>query len=114
MVIVDANAILRYILSDNMEMAEKVEKLILMNIVHIRYEVIAEVVYVLDKVYSLSREEIEDGIKIFLSTPNVVTESEDVLILALETYAEKRLDFVDCLLYSFKIVNNYDIFTFDK
>ena len=31
-----------------------------------------------------------------------------------ETYADKKLDFVDCLLYGFKATCGYDIFTFDK
>jgi predicted nucleic-acid-binding protein len=34
--------------------------------------------------------------------------------LALETYADKKIDFVDCLLYGFKAIFGYDVFTFDK
>jgi predicted nucleic-acid-binding protein len=114
MVIIDANAILRYILNDNEDMASKVKILISKNKVILRYEVIAEVIYVLEKVYSTPRNEIMESIKFFLEFPNVETETKEVLLLALETYADFKMDFVDCLLYSFNAVCRYNIFTFDK
>jgi len=95
-------------------MAKEVNDLILNNKVTVRYEVMAEVVYVLEKVYSMSRSEIANGIKIFLGLSNIETETEDVLQLALVTYADTKMDFVDCLLYGFKAICGYDIFTFDK
>ena len=39
---------------------------------------------------------------------------KDVLQLGLETYAENNLDFVDCILYAYKSLKNYDVLTFDK
>ena len=39
---------------------------------------------------------------------------KDVLKLGLETYAEYNLDFVDCILYAYKSLKNYDVLTFDK
>ncbi|MCL1940497.1 MAG: PIN domain-containing protein [Synergistaceae bacterium] len=114
MLIIDANAILRYILCDNADMANEVNKLISGNAVTIRYEVMAEVIYVLEKLYSMPRDEIANGIRIFLALPNVKTEFKDVLLLALETYSKMKFDFVDCLLYGFSAVCGYDIFTFDK
>ena len=62
MLIIDANAILRYVLYDNEDMAKKVNELILGNTVTVRYEIMAEVIYVLEKVYSMSRSEIAAGI----------------------------------------------------
>jgi len=114
MLLIDANAILRYMLYDNSEMADKVRELIENTKITVRYEVMAEVVYVLNKVYQLPQNEIVDGISIFLSLRNVETESEEVLSLALRTYAEKKMDFVDCVLYGFKAIRGYDVFTFDK
>ena len=61
MLLIDANAILRYVLNDNSDMAGKVHELIKNNKVTIRFEVMAEVVYVLNKVYKLPRNEITDG-----------------------------------------------------
>ena len=114
MLIIDANAILRYTLNDNIDMAKTVNELIGKHKVTIRYEVMAEVVYVLEKMYKLSRKEVRDGLKAFLALPNVETETKSVLLLALETYADKNLDFVDCLLYAYKALHGYDVFTFDK
>jgi len=114
MLILDTNAILRYMLSDNLDMATKVNEIITNNSVMVRYEVVAEVVYVLEGVYSLPRNKVKDSINTFLSVPNVETESKSVLLLALETYADKNIDFVDCLLYAFKALQGYDVFTFDK
>ena len=66
MLFVDANAILRYLLYDNTDMADKVCKLIEKNKIFIRYEVLAEVVYVLNKVYSMPRAEIAGCVEKFL------------------------------------------------
>ena len=114
MLIIDANAVLRYLLHDNIDMAKTVEELLVKNEVTLRYEVAAEIVYVLEKVYSLPRDKIRDGIKAFIEEPNVKTETVNVLLLALDTYADKKLDFVDCLLYGFNAKYGYDVFTFDK
>jgi len=114
MLLIDANAILRYTLNDNHDMATKVRELISKSKLYVRYEVMAEVVYVLSKVYSLPRVEITDGIRIFLSCDNVETESKEVLDSALETFSTTKMDFVDCILLGFKRVYGYDVFTFDK
>ncbi|MCL2088988.1 MAG: PIN domain-containing protein [Oscillospiraceae bacterium] len=113
MTLIDANAILRYTLNDNLDMASKIRDLLIKSKVFIRYEVLAEVVYVLNKVYSMSKIEIAEGIKVFLSHPNVETEAVEVMSLALETYKSFNLDFVDCILYAFKCAG-CDVFTFDK
>jgi|GEM_PF-6396563 len=42
MLIIDANAVLRYLLNDNIDMAKTVDKLIEQNKVTIRYEILAE------------------------------------------------------------------------
>ena len=114
MLFIDANAILRYLLKDNIEMAAKVCELLDNAEVNVRHEVIAEVVYVLDKVYLLPRNEIAEGIKIFMSLPNVETQSEELLLFALKTYADTNIDFVDSLLYGLAAIYKHTVFTFDK
>ena len=114
MLLIDANAILRYTLNDNIDMAVKVRGLIAESKVFIRYEVLAEVIYVLNKVYLLPKNEIAEGIKMFLSHSNVETEAEEVMLLALKTYTNINMDFVDCVLYAFKSEYGYGVFTFDK
>ena len=108
--IFDANAILRYILNDNKEMADKTAEYISKGNILILNEVIAEVVFVLSgKIYQISRERIRDSLIEFL---NEVYSQDKNLIKALEIYAETKLDFVDSLLCAYSA--NHEIVTFDK
>ena len=66
MVILDTNMILRYLLNDNQEMADRAEQYINSGEASVTIEVIAEVVYVLRGVYSMERDVIADTVKGFL------------------------------------------------
>ena len=112
MVMLDTNMILRYLLNDQQEMADKAEQYLSAGNVSVTIEVIAEVVYVLKGVYSAERDQIADAIKGFLEL--VSCQEKDVLNLALDTYAERNLDFVDCVLYGYHAVHGVEIATFDK
>ena len=112
MVMLDANAILRYILNDNEDMALEVMRVIETQDVLVTIEIIAEVIYVLKRVYGADKHEITEVILAFISDINVV--EREVLKLGIETYAKNNLDFVDCILYAYKCLKEYDIFTFDK
>ena len=112
MVMLDTNMILRYILDDNKKMADIVEEYITSCDVIITIEVIAEVVYVLRKVYSLERQIVSDEVKNFAAL--VKCNESDVLDFAIDTYATKNLDFVDCVLYAYNKIDGFEIATFDK
>ena len=112
MVMLDANAILRYILNDNEKMALEVAEIIKKESSIVTIEVIAEVIYVLKRVYGIDKQLIIESVLDFISDINVV--EKDVLKLGLETYANNNLDFVDCILYAYKSLKKYDVFTFDK
>ena len=104
--------ILRYLLNDNAEMADKAETYLESGNVWVTIEVIAEVIYVLKGVYSLEREEIVATTKEFLELVNC--QESEVLELALDTFKERNLDFVDCVLYAYHKVKGAEIATFDK
>ncbi len=112
MVLLDANLVLRYLLNDNVEMADKAEQYLASGTTAITIEVVAEIVYVLRSVYSLERDTIAGTIKGFLEL--VHCQERDVLNLALDTYGERNLDFVDCVLYGYHKVKGAEIATFDK
>lgn len=112
MVILDANMILRYLLNDNEEMADRAEQYLNAGDVFITIEVISEVIYVLKGVYSLKRDVIANTVKAFVELVNC--REMDVLKLALDTYGEQKLDFVDCVLYGYHSVKGAEIATFDK
>lgn len=112
MVMLDANVILRYLLNDNEEMALEAEKVIKAQNALVTIEVIAEVVYVLKRVYAIDKMELKESVLEFLS--EVEVKEREVLVLGIETYAEQNLDFVDCILYAYKCIKKYDVLTFDK
>ena len=60
MKIADANIILRYLLDDDEELSAKAAEIIEQNELTIPNEVFAEIVYVLEKVYKIEREEISN------------------------------------------------------
>ena len=111
-VMLDANVILRYIPNDNEDMVLEVTEVIKSKNVIVTIEVIAEVIYVLKRIYGVDKREITESILDFISDIDVV--EKDVLMLGVETYAEKNLDFIDCILYAYKCIKGYDVFTFDK
>jgi len=113
MVILDANAILRYVLHDNEAQAGEVTGLLERNRCLAATEVIAEVIYVLDKVYKTPRAKILDAIQVFLNDRNVSSMQSTILAQAVEAYGNTKLDFVDCVLSGYQM-QGFQIFTFDK
>ena len=114
MVLFDTNAILRYILQDNKEMADSVELQLSKEVAYILVEVIAEIVYVLSKVYKVERKLIAEIITDITQTNKIKVVNNNVVNYALEIFASSSLDFVDCLLVAYAKEEQYSIFTFDK
>lgn len=114
MKIIDANIILRYLLNDVEDLSEKAEEIIENNDVFVPNEVIAEVVYVLEKVYKVERIEIDNYLTEFFEKQNISVLDKKVLFAAFKLFSSKKLDFVDTILYAYAKVKDYEIFTFDK
>lgn len=112
MVIFDTNMVLRYLLNDNEQMADRAEQYLQKGNVFVTVEVIAEVIYVLTGVYTLKHDTVAKTVRVFLAL--VQCKDMDVLNLALETYGERNLDFVDCVLYAYHCARGAEIATFDK
>ena len=81
MVMLDANAVLRYVLNDNEKMSLEVTKVVKKGYSIVTIEVIAEVIYVLKGVYGVDKQLITDTILDFISDIQVV--EKDVLKLGL-------------------------------
>lgn len=113
-ILFDANAVLRFILNDNEKMANKVEMILQQEKVSLTIEVLAEIVYVLEKVYSVSRKDISEGLLYFIKNENIQLTTPGVAETALSIFGIKNLDFVDCVLYAYHSNMHYEIFTFDK
>lgn len=112
MIILDANYILRFLLKDNLEMFEVAKNCIVENDCLIPNEVLAEVVYVLLKVYNTQKNDIKDALINLLIQKNIIIVDKDIVIKSLEIFNEKNLDFVDCILCAKS--KKYIIKTFDK
>jgi predicted nucleic-acid-binding protein len=114
MVIFDANAILRYILQDNQAMADEVEQQLFDGVCFIPVEVVAEIVYVLSKVYGLKRYVIAQTLTDITDLDNINIAQQHVVLHALDVFATSTLDFVDCLLIGYAKEDGHTVFTFDK
>jgi predicted nucleic-acid-binding protein len=114
MQIVDANIILRYLLKDIEELHAKAARIIENKEIHIPFEVIAEVVYVFEKIYEVPRLEIKDALSILLNYSNITTLNVDILFEALKIYEKQKIDFVDSLLVSYNHIQKDTIYSFDK
>ncbi len=106
--------ILIYLLHDKAEMADTVTDIIKNNIVTVPVEVIAEVVYVLSKVYKADRKDIQRALIDFFNIKNVTSKEYNVICRGLSLYASNNLDFVDCILCAYHLEYGYEICTFDK
>ncbi|MCK4798747.1 MAG: hypothetical protein KAT05_15325 [Spirochaetes bacterium] len=53
---------------------------------------VAEIVYVLEKVYNIKREEIEENIVDMIEYPNIQTNDKSVLKFALKKYTESKYE----------------------
>jgi len=114
MALVDANIVLRYILRDNKELARNAKVIIENKEVEIPFEVIAEIVYVLEKVYSVGRNEIYESILLVSGYSNVIVTDYTVLEYALNEYKDAHIDFVDALLLGYNKIRKKEVHTFDK
>ena len=109
--LIDANVILRHLLRDIEEQAEQA-RIIIAGGAYTTTEVLAEVVYVLEKTYHVPRERIEVALIALIG--EVSTDHAEVIIKALDIFKAKRLDFVDSVLIGRACVLGDDVFTFDK
>ena len=79
-IILDTNAVLRFITGDNIEKCNKVSELLSIADCIVPIEVIVEVIYNLENFYFHSRQFIAEEIKDFISIrENIVTEENVVL-----------------------------------
>jgi len=112
MIVLDTNYILRFLIKDNEEMYHEARNAIKNNDCFIDNEVLAEVIFVLLKVYKTSKDDIRTSLEKFLSLPNIILNSKVTILKALEIFDEKNLDFVDAILCAKS--KKYEVKTFDK
>ncbi len=112
MILLDANYILRFLLKDNLEMYEISNDCIVNNDCTLINEVLAEVVFVLLKVYKVTKQDISKSLINILEYDNIIMNDKNTIINSLEIFENKNLDFVDCILCAKS--KKYTVKTFDK
>ena len=109
----DANAFLRYLLNDIPAQAEAARDVIDSGAAILTNEVLAEIVYVLDKVYGLTRQKIADALEGVVK--EVQCEDRELVLGALSTYrVNRKLDIVDSILAARHRLRQTEVLTFDK
>jgi len=112
-VMLDTNAVLRFIANDDMEKSETVSNLISTADCLVSIEVIVEAIYILEKQYNHPRQLVAEEIKDFIGLKENLVSEEKIVRYGCNIYASSKLDFVDCLLVGYANVTNSSVFTFD-
>lgn len=115
----DTNAILRYLLRDNEGHYLTVKKKLgeakrVGGVVIALGEVVAECVYVMEKIYKIPRLDIGKSLIDFLKTSMVFCDEKDVLLSAFTEYQTMNLAYVDILLLKKFKKHGGKLVTFDK
>lgn len=109
--LLDANAVLRYLLEDIQEQSDVVAETIEAG-AEVTVEVLVECVYVLSGVYHVSRSDIAESLGILLD--EVTCRRKRVAAAALGLYSGSSFDFVDCVLAAEVAENGREALAFDK
>jgi len=118
--ILDTSIILRFLTANSADKKEKFKRLIREAISEkalllVPLIVIIEMVYVLEKIYGLSRKDVREKIESLESLPPVDIESEDLVLESLRIYAEENLKFGDAIILAKSRVSGIKpVYTFDK
>ena len=117
--LLDTNIVVRFLVRDHEEhylksveifraIEEENTAALLMNFI------LAEVIYVLKRIYKYEKKEITSTLKKLLLYKNLYTENKLITFEALEIYAEKNIDFADAMLCAKKSLEGFEIVSFDR
>ena len=112
MTLIDANVILRFLIGDNEEMLAIAKEEIESGEAYTLPSILAEVVYVLHGHYEVERSIVRDSLSHLLDQVSV--EYPNVMIGALNYYADRNIDFVDGMLVARARLLGEKVLSFDK
>ena len=119
MTAIDTNVLVRYLVLDNLEQAEAAREL-LEGLTpeqpgFICREVILEVVWVLERTYGFSRDQIADVLLELAATDTLVIEAAEDVVSAAEIYRQGGTDFSDLMILAAAInAGAGPLYTFDR
>ena len=112
MTLIDANVILRFLIGDNEDMLSIAKKEIESGEAYTLPSILAEVVYVLRGHYEVERTVIRDSLVHLLDRVSV--EHPNVIVCALNYYADRNIEFVDGMLIARARLLGEHVLSFDK
>jgi predicted nucleic-acid-binding protein len=103
MIGLDTNVVLRYLAEDDPRQSKAARDLIEGRLTrdepgHIAAITIAEIAWVLTRLYAGSREEIADAIEGLLAAPTIVVEHRGFVRQAVQDFRESAAEFSDCVI----------------
>ena len=115
----DTNTIIRYLIKDDLNQyatAEAFFRQVLNGVTKavILEGVLVECIYILTQIYKVPREEAAARLADLLLYKGIQNRDREELRTALNLFAEKNLDIVDCILYAKAWKNAAILFTFDE
>lgn len=117
---IDANVILRYLTNDVPEQAKQVEELF--NRVEVGNEdvflpdiILADIIWILEKYYKQTREDIREWITAILSLQGLTFSDKKMALNALDIYVAKKIDWSDAsAAIQMQQRDITEIYSFDK
>jgi len=97
---IDTNIFIRFLTDDVPEKADACEEIFKQAVekketLFTTDLVIAEIVWVLESFYDLSKEDVQDKVEKILNTPNLICPNKDLVLSALNLSSEKNIDYAD-------------------
>jgi len=118
-VLLDANVVIRFLVRDDEILYQKSYE-IMQEIEQGKTEallmdfILAEIIYVLKRIYKIDKIQISNALKKILLNDNFYTDNKLVTFEALDIYANKNIDFADAMLCAKKNLEGFEIVSFDK
>jgi len=119
-VIVDANIILRFLVKDNDSYFERSNALFKKVSegkvqIYISPLIIAEVIWVLYKIYKINKSDITEKLSNLISNNSVIIKEKSIVLKSLKDFSDKNnISFPDAYIANTSIDNNMEIYSFDK
>ena len=77
--------------------------------------VIAEIIWVLESYYELTKKEVQDMVEKILNTPNLICPQKDLILNALALYGDKNIDYIDAYnVFILKEQGVTEIYSYDR
>ncbi len=119
-VVVDTSVFIRLFTMDDEHKFGKAKELIEKAVkgkieIFVPFIVVAEIVWVLEKVYSVNRKEISEIVESLINTIGINVELSDIVSHAMKLYKEKNIKFTDAVISSWTLYKEMDeLITFDE